>query len=443
MTLRGGGSSPRDGRGIRQGSITRGSSAAPGYRARRGGATWRGVIFLLVLAVAVVGLGLFVAAPAFRTFARGLANDNAQALGYPFVADVVKQDLGDALTKPAGTAADPIRFTVETGAGVRQIGVSLTQAGLIREPMVFQYLVVTQGLDGKVQTGVFTLRKTMTPQQIVDRLLKPPDPVPVTIGFSPRLGLRIEQLAALLVEMQQNPETGSVPLTTDVAEFYDIAQHPPADLIADYPFLSTLPAGNSLEGFLSGGVYTLPPGASADDIVRTLLDGWQTSIGPDVVKQAQDAKLDFYQVLTVASIVERETGTDAERAKIAGVYWNRLDHDLNRTQLMNADPTVIYAVDTDKLAKTKLDTWNTYTFWLPVGSSLNDVTVSPDLQSFQTYQTPGLPAWPIATPSKASILAAISPDTKDKYLYFYACPGSDKHKFAKTLAQHNQNIASC
>ena len=76
-------------------------------------------------------------------------------------------------------------------------------------------------------------------------------------------------------------------------------------------------------------------------------------------------------------------------------------------------------------------------------ADLANVDVSPELRSHQTYQTPGLPDWPIATPSRASIEAALDPNTKNGQLYFYACPGADEHVFARTAAQHSRNIARC
>ncbi|HZW01414.1 MAG TPA: endolytic transglycosylase MltG, partial [Candidatus Deferrimicrobium sp.] len=156
--------------------------------------------------------------------------------------------------------------------------------------------------------------------------------------------------------------------------------------------------------------------------------------------------IDFYDALTVASLVEREVKVDIDRAKVAGVYWNRLDPKLNGATggLMQADPTVVYATDSMALDELATGKWPNYLFWDTLGvADLATVNVSPELQSHQTYQQPGLPDWPIATPTRASIEAALDPDTRKDFLFFYACPGSDTHTFAKTAAQHSRNIAQC
>ncbi len=176
-----------------------------------------------------------------------------------------------------------------------------------------------------------------------------------------------------------------------------------------------------------------------------MLDRWQEDAG-DSVAQARKKSIDFYEMLTIASLVEREAKVDSDRAKIAGVYWNRLNPKRNGETggLMQADPTVVYATDTVALADISLNKWDEYLFWDLLGEpDYSTVNVPARLASFQTYQNDGLPDWPIVTPSRASIDAALSPNTKANLLYFYACPDSDKHKFAKTFKQHQRNINSC
>jgi UPF0755 protein len=155
----------------------------------------------------------------------------------------------------------------------------------------------------------------------------------------------------------------------------------------------------------------------------------------------KDRGLDFYQVMSLASIVEREAVLDEERPTIAGVYQNRLDKIKGvRNGHFNADPTVFYAMDTMQLAEMPFDKWQDFSFWVPPGVPLAEVAVPEELQGFQTYQTPGLIPGPIVTPSLPSIDAALAPDTKDKYIYFLAIPeGGGAHVFAKNAKQHDEN----
>ena len=114
--------------------------------------------------------------------------------------------------------------------------------------------------------------------------------------------------------------------------------------------------------------------------------------------------MDFYEVLTLASIVERETSVDSERDLVAGVYTNRLSEGGETAGLLQADPTVSYAVDTDRLAKLrrdgKFDEWQKYRFWSAVKKQASR-RVSEDMVSYQTYQNPGLPDGPIDSPTLA------------------------------------------
>jgi UPF0755 protein len=437
MTTSGRNQAPRDNmRGTRQGSMTRAEANVAGYRSRRGGTSIRGVVFLLVLAIVVVGAGVLIGIPAFHSFARGLADGNTSALNYPFVGDAVRQDLGDSLIKPSGTSDAIVPFSIAPGDSVKQVAAGLSEAKLIKEPMVFIYLVVTEDVGALIKTGTFNLRQTMTPQQIVDRVQLAPEPPPPQVSIALQRGRRIEQVAASLQTMD---------LGMSVQAWVDYVRTPPADLIADYPWLSELPAGRSLEGFLGlGVVYQAEHAISPEDLTRLMLDQWQKDVGQTVIDQATAKKEDFYDVLTLASIVERETGVDSERAKIAGVYTNRLKGLLGGVKLLNADPTVVYATDTAALRKLDVTKWPNYLFWGLLGvTNLADVQVPADLAGYQTYVNVGLPPGPIDSPSKASILAAITPDTSGGYLFFYACPGDTKHKFAKTLADQAHNIASC
>ena len=265
----------------------------------------------------------------------------------------------------------------------------------------------------------------------------PPTPV---VNLALRPGLRIEQIAAYL--QQQKEEAG---LALDPKEFLDLARNPRPELFDEYRFLRQMPEGHSLEGFLGGGVYPVPIDINADEFLHQLLQQWEEDSG-DLVTQARKKGIDFYDALTIASLVEREVKVDADRRRVAGVYWNRLDPELNAENggLMQADPTVVYASDTMALADRALAKWPDHVFWDTLGvADLATVDVSSELQSHQTYQTPGLPDWPIATPTRASIEAALDPNTKAGLLYFYACPGSDTHTFARTAAQHSRNIAEC
>jgi UPF0755 protein len=209
-----------------------------------------------------------------------------------------------------------------------------------------------------------------------------------------------------------------------------------------------MPDGASLEGFLYPATYTLITSASggpfhvttADDLIRMELDKFFSAVGADRMNVPADRKMNFFQIVTLASIVQHETAKPEEKALVAGVYQNRLDRLHGFAPLMGSEPTVIYAVDTANLRKIDIAKWKTYYFWNAIKTRISDLKVPPDLQGYQTYQVTGLIPGPISTPTAAEIDAALHPDQKDGYLYFLALPTGGSNVFAHTLAEQTQNI---
>jgi UPF0755 protein len=425
---------PVGARGQRQGSVS--AREIRGETRSRRGSSWGGVAFVALVVVVIVVGSLVLLAPVYREFAFNAARDNPATLRLPFAADIVRERLGTQLRTPAGTEDRSVAFRVEPGQSIVQVGEALVAAGLISDPRVFIYHVISRNLDDQVQVGGFELNETMTPLEIAQRLAQPPDPPKRQVVVKLRQSLRLEQIAAYLQ---------TIGLDMDVRAFYELTQSPPQSIIDDYPMLKELPRGRSLEGFMGRGTFSVDQDITPNEMVRELLDRRLAEVPMSVIQEAKAAGLDFYEVLTLASIVERETPLDSERAKIAGVYLNRLDPQRNPTRIMNADPTVIYASDTRRLRERAFEDWDKYLFWGALGQALRNVKVPPGFESFQTYVNPGPPIGPIASPTLPSIQAVIKPDRKDGYLYFFACDTDRKntHQFARTLAEQERNIARC
>jgi UPF0755 protein len=405
--------------------------------ARSGGGIW-GIIRFLIFALILAGIVLIVALTALRPLVNNAvvrwAADNPAALRMPFVADIVRDDLGTSLTRAASTDPTQLEFVVEEGDTAGAIATRLEDQGLILDSRAFVFIASERELTGELQKGTFILRKNMTPEQLVSALLAAPEIPYVEIPL--RTGLRLEQITALLQ---------TLPLEMDPRDFYDLATDPPAALIADYPWLKKLladaPKGATLEGFLWPATYRILPDTTAEELLRLMLEKWIANVGQERLTVPEDRGLTFYQVLALASIVEREAVLDEERPLIAGVYQNRLDRIKGvKNGHFNADPTVFYAIDTMKLAEMPFGDWKNYSFWVPPGVPLADVQVTEALQGYQTYQTPGLIPGPIVTPSLPSLDAALAPDTTEKYIYFLAIPDGDgAHAFARTAKEHDAN----
>lgn len=414
----------------------------PRRRQTSGGFRIPGIIRFLLFAGILAGLVLVVLLTALRPVLRagvvGWAWSNPGAIErFPFVADLVREDLGTALTEPAGTDATESVFTVSPGDSISSIAPRLVEGGYVVSERVFMFEAIVAGVNEQLSAGTFLLRGNMTPKEVASALITARVTV-TTEDITFREGLRIEQMTALL----QTKQTGF-----DPKDFYELAKHPTAELLADYEWLQ-LPEGASLEGFLYPDTYQIITGStggpsqvtSAEELVRLLLDRFAEVVGEERMNVPAARKLTLYQVVTLASIVEHEAALDEERAKIAGVYQNRLNGLHGVARILNADPTVTYATDTMALDDLAFEKWQEYFFWKVPAGPLAKVPVDADLQGYQTYQVAGLIPGPISTPSLASIDAALKPDTASGYLYFVLIPDTKQHAFAKNLAEHNANL---
>ncbi len=393
----------------------------------------RFLAFALILAAIVLTSMLTVLRPIVSGALFDWAYDNPGALRMPFVADIVRDRLGDTLTEPASNDPTEVEFAVLAGDTPAAVARRLADAGLVRDERAFIFQATLRELAPKLQEGNFRLARNMTPDQLVTGLIENRIVITVVpVNF--REGLRIEQITAKL-------QTLGPPLTIDPKAFYDLATDPPAALLDDYPWLAAagLPKGASLEGFLGPATYDLTAESTAEDLVRQMLDAFHEQVGDEPLAVPKSRGLTFYQILTLASIVDHEAVLDEERPLIAGVYQNRLNS-TGAGQILAADPVVFYALDTVALGERDFATWQEYAFWVPPGVALGDVTLPKPLEGYQSYRVRGLPPGPICTPSLASIDAALAPDTKDHYLYFLAIPDSGgKHVFARTQKEHDAN----
>jgi UPF0755 protein len=407
-------------------------------RANGNRGAWKGLVFVVGMLVVLLIGAWVLARPAIGGAVTDLFVENPSVIRWPIVSDLLRAELADRVNVPASSQAREVRFVIEAGEGIAEVEAALTEQGVVTDSLAFNFLVQDDRVDELIVPGIYTMDTSMTPTQVVAKLRSPDPPIP-QVTMAVRDGLRIEQITALLQKMKE--EDG---LELDPKEFRELALNPPASLRDEYPFLKQAPEGRSLEGFLAGDTWSVDQDIEPLDLIRGLLDNWNDKLG-NLVTQARRKDVDFYDALIIASLVERETPTDAERPRIAGVYWNRLDPKVNgeTTGLMQADPTVVYAADTMALEDLGVKQWPDYVFWDTLGRDLNTVQVPDSLSSFQTYLNPGLPDWPIVTPSRASLEAALEPNRKRDLLYFYACPGEETHTFARTQAQHLANIAKC
>ena len=380
---------------------------------------------LLALGAIVLALVLGrVAAPALIGDVLVSASLRSPALlSLPLLGDIVVERLGDRISAPAGSDTTLVTVEIAAGSSSSEIAAQLYEAGLIGDETGFIVAVSRAGLEGGLQAGLFQVAASMTPSEIAVALTQPYREPAIAVQL--RAGLRLEQIVA---------QIGTLDLPFTQRELLDLMRAPSAEILADYDWLD-LPTGSTLEGRLGAGTFNVPVSATAERFVRMLLDRFAEEVPAELRGSAPDGR-SFHEVLTMASIVEREAALDEERPRMAGVYAYRLQQGIG----LFADPTIIWVADSAALRNLKLEKWQTYEFWtFPEQPYVGLVPprVPKDLVPWNTFVRGGLPPTPICSPSRASIEAARTPDTSRKEMYFVLIPGANgRHDFSQTLAEH-------
>jgi UPF0755 protein len=191
-----------------------------------------------------------------------------------------------------------------------------------------------------------------------------------------------------------------------------------------YPFLQGLPDDATLEGYLFPDTYRLPENPTAQDVVLRMLDNFQEKAGP-LIEQATQQNKTSRDIVTMASIVEREAVIASERPTIASVYWNRL----GIGQPLQADPTTQYALGYQPDQQS----------WWKKGLTLDDLRYE-DPAGYNTYVNPALPPGPIASPGLSSLQAALQPAQTNFFYFVAACNGDGSHQFSVTFDEHRSKL---
>jgi len=286
---------------------------------------------------------------------------------------------------------------IPQGAGSMTIAKRLADAGVVRDVNTFRLALWLTGSGRRLQAGEYRFSQHMSARQVADKIARGDVYVrPITFPE----GLTVKQMAAIY----ESKGFGSA------QEFADAAKNGALVSAVD-------PAAKDLEGYLFPDTYKLPRHATAEQLVARMVAGFMKALTPDLIDKAEARSLTVRQLVTLASIVEKETGTPEERPQVAAVYANRVRIGMP----LQCDPTVIYALERAGRYDGNLTREN-----LQYDSPYN------------TYRYPGLPPGPIASPGRASLEAAAAP-ANVAYLYFVS-KNDGSHAFAATLEEHNRNV---
>ncbi len=273
-------------------------------------------------------------------------------------------------------------FVIPKGSAVREIGNNLKEADLIRDPVVFFIYIKMNNLDRDVQAGSYKLSRSMDLVKIMDTLSHGSVDAWVTIPE----GFRAAQIADVLKE--------------NVSTYSD----------------EWIAALEVEEGYLFPDTYLMPKDADVATVIGIMKRNFSAKI--ESIGLSSDDP-DLREIVTIASLIEREALKDEEKKLIASVISNRLADGMS----LDIDATLQYIKGKDANGK-----------WWSVPTAADKALVSP----YNTYRNPGIPPGPISNPGIEAIKAAVTPATSDYYFYIHDLKGNVH--FSKTLEEHNENV---
>lgn len=313
------------------------------------------------------------------------------------------------LNRPMGSETMPIRFTIDPGDTPRTIAQNLIYEGLIADADLFVDYARAYDIDTQLEAGVFFLYRTETLAEIAHALT---DSASSQFVFRILEGQRLEEVAYELID--SNPFFGF-----SGAEFFALVG-PGSQQDSGLTQFIGLPAGASLEGFLFPDTYQLPAAVTPIQLRQIMTQEFVSRMGSDLPAQARAQGFTLYEIVTLASIIQREAVRVDEMPLISSVYRNRLRQGMR----LDADPTVQYGIG-----------FRGGSWWPQITRDDYQNARS----AYNTYLNEGLPPGPIASPGMSAIQAALNPEVSD-YLFFRArCDGSGYHDFAVTYAEHLAN----
>jgi len=296
-------------------------------------------------------------------------------------------------------SAKPVIYTAEKGGGTSEIASQLEKKGIIKSKLFFTWYVFLTGNYAKLQAGTYDLFPSMSIAGIAQKFV---EGEVVKNKMTIIEGWDVKDIAIYVDAKSYYTKTGFL-----AAE--------KADFTGQFDFLKNKPKGSDLEGYLFPDTYLVPVGTSPENFVRMMLNNFNQKLTPDLRKEITKQKKTIFQIVTMASILEKEVRTTQDKKIVAGILWKRMANNVP----LQLDATVNYITDKNDPSV-----------------SLKDLKID---SPYNTYKYRGLPFGPISNPGLDSIMAAIYPTKSDDWFYL-SDPKTGKTIFSSTLAQHNLSI---
>ncbi len=321
-----------------------------------------------------------------------------------------------------GSAEGTVKITIPRGATAQDVSELMQKAGLVESPALFRLYTAQRGAAGRIRSGNYEVKAPVSPKELVDTLMK---------GAADRLVTVTIPEGKNFVEIADILEAAGV---TRKAEFIAAAINPAIVKSMEIP-------GLSLEGYLFPDTYRLRPNSPPVDVIFTMVRRHR-QVYEELKRAHADGLEDLRrrlgfedrQVVTLASIIEKETGRADERPRIAQLNINRLTLPTFPRRRLETDPTIIYGcavapIYTGRISEACRQFKNMNIQRIHLNDQDND---------YNTYAIQGLPPGPIANPGRASLQAVFNPD-KSPYLFFVA-RGDGHHQFSVTEEEHEAAV---
>ena len=304
------------------------------------------------------------------------------------------------------TAGQQVTVTIPDGASGDTIASILSENHIVENPKGYYAAVKKLNADMSLQPGTYSFTTLMDATKVVQQLIEGPNAGSDALTIPE--GLTVDQVADRVAQAYDS-----------ISKEDFLNQAKASNYVNDYPFLKGAP-NDSLEGFLFPKTYSLGKKPSADDVIRAMLDQFSAEYksldfaGCEAkIKERYGVEMSDYDIINLASIVEREGLNAEQRAHVASVFYNRLAGKLDGLRYLNSDATMMYVT--------------------------GDEVTADDLQSespYNTYKHEGLPPTPICSPSLEALKATLEPTDSDD-LYFYIT--QDEEYFSQTYEEHQQS----
>jgi len=354
------------------------------------------VFTLVVLGLAVIAIGQGQAI--VGDVVVSIVEDRDTLLRQSPIRAIVAGRVGPATDLAADPTAESRTFVVADGETAGVIAARLEDEGFVRSKLAFLVVVYEEGVEGILNAGEHRLSPAMTPREIAVALSEKVEERQTTLRVIE--GWRLTEIAAEVEKVFPHISAKAFEEAAVVGTRLS-------------PILEGLEPATSLEGFLFPDTYFFLPEAGAEEIIDRLLATFEERAGDRLRAAAEARGTTVYDLVKLASLVEREARARDESATIAGVYANRLSIGMK----LDADPTIQYAIGE----------------WRPL--LLVDLEID---SPYNTYRVAGLPPTPICNPGLAALEGAAEPEDHE-FLFFVANEQTGRHLFAKTLEEHEAN----